>query len=138
MRRLFRILHWQARCRYWRRQAEAAKAEVGRLQLSLIAERCRNMQREDTFVSASILGQRGMWGIAPRSGPALQPTEKPKAQHQPPDPYALSGADLMEFDLEWKPIAEAQGISLIEAKRKFIAEVVVPRRLPLNDEPFAN
>ena len=134
--RLLRINHWRARARYWRREAEAAKREVARLHLSLLAERYRNLHREDMFVSASIMGQRGMWGVAPRGGPAQQPEAKKVTP--PPDPYALSGADLMEFDLEWKPIAEAQGISLIEAKRKFIAEVVVPRRLPLNDEPFAN
>ena len=126
-------LRYRLRARRWRARAVVAEAEVKMLRLLLTAERNRNMLREDTFASAAVLGQRGMWGMAPRSGPAVAP-EKPKAQA--PDPYNLSGADLMEFDLEWKPIAEAQGIPMHEAKRRFIAEVVVPRRMPLNDDPF--
>jgi len=134
MRRLFRILHWQARCRYWRRQAEAAKAEVARLQLSLLAERYRNLHREDMFVSASVMGHRGMWGVAPRGGPAQQPEAKKVTP--PPDPYALSGADLMEFNTEWMPIADAKGIGRQTALEQFYRDVLVPRRIPLNDDPF--
>jgi len=134
MRRLFRITHWVARARYWKRQAQTAKAEVARLQLSLLAETWRNRAREDTFASAAILGQRNMWGIAPRTGPAA--TEQPKPRPQPIDPYQLSGPDLMEFDTFWKPDAEAAGISILQAKQKFINEVVLPRRMPLNDDPY--
>lgn len=113
-----------------------AESELARLRLAMEAERWRNYSREDTFASAAILGQRGMWGIAPRSGPALE--ERPKsAQPSPPDPYNLSGADLMEFETFWKPEAEAQGIPTQEAKRRFVNEVVVPRRMPLNDDPFS-
>ncbi len=133
--RLLRINHWRARSRFWRKQAEVAKREVARLQLSLLAERYRNLTREDMFVSASVMGQRGMWGVAPRMGPAG--TQQPQqAAPTPSDPYQLSGADLMEFDLEWKPLAEQKGISMAEAKRQFVQEVVLPRRVPLNDDPF--
>ena len=135
MKRLFRILHWQARCRYWRKQAEAAKREVARLQLSLLAERYRNLTREDMFVSASVMGARGMYGVAPRGGPALVEPSQPKVPAV--DPYQLSGADLMEFETFWKPDAEAAGISLVVAKQKFIQEVVIPRRAPLQDDPFS-
>lgn len=134
--RLFRINHWRARARFWRQQAESAKREVARLQLSLLAERYRNLNREDYFVSAAVMGGRGMVGIVPRSGPAV--SETPRVAPPAPDPYNLSGADLMEFDLEWKPLAEAQGISMQEAKRQFVRDVVMPRRIPLNDDPFSN
>lgn len=133
--RLLRINHWRARARYWRGQADAAKREVARLQLSLLAERHRNMAREDTFASAAVLGARNMWGLAPRTGPALSDSPKPVPQA---DPYNLSGADLMEFETFWKPDAEASGVSVSEAKRQFVRDVVMPRRMPLNDEPFSN
>jgi hypothetical protein len=75
-----------------------------------------------------------MWGLAPRSGPAVSEVSKPV--QQPVDPYNLSGADLMEFETFWKPDAEASGVSLHEAKRQFVQQVVIPRRMPLNDDPF--
>lgn len=136
MKRLLKLFHWRALVRYWHRRAQRAEAEVGALKRQLAAERWRNMQREDTFASAAVLGSRNMWGLAPRSGPAMQ---QPHAQPQQPatiDPYSLSGADLMEFETFWKPDAEAAGVPINEAKRRFIQEVVVPRRMPLNDDPF--
>jgi hypothetical protein len=77
-----------------------------------------------------------MWGIAPRTGPAV--TEQPKPKPQPIDPYQLGGADQLEFDTFWKPDAEAMNIPLHLAKQRFINEVVLPRRAPLQDDPFAN
>jgi len=132
--RLLRLNHWRARARYWRKQADLAKREVARLHLSLVAERYRNMQREDTFASAAFLGHRNMWGLAPRTGPAA--TEEVKKA--PALPYQWTGADLMEFETFWKPDAEAAGISLAEARRQFEQQVITPRRIPLNDEFGAN
>ncbi len=137
MRRLLRILHWQARCRYWRKQAEAAKREVARLQLSLLAERYRNLAREDTFVSATVMGGRNMFGVAPRNGPAMQP-ESPKLQPTiDVDPWQqLPWADKAEFQTEWWPLAEAKGRSEVQARQDFMAQLA--HRRQLNDEPFSN
>lgn len=133
MRRLFRIAHWAARARYWRKRVASLERDNARLRLELTAETWRNRSREDTFASAAVLGSRQMWGLAPRVGPAhVEPKQRP----QPVDPYHLSGADQMEFDTFWKPDAEAAGIPLHQAKQRFIAEVVMPRRQPLNDDPF--
>lgn len=134
MKRLLRLLRWRAQVRYWHRRAAKAEAECGLLKLQLAAERWRNMSREDTFASAAVLGSRNMWGLAPRTGPALQESTKQPAQQ--PDPYNLSGPDLLEFDTYWKPDAEAGGVPLMEAKRQFIQQVVMPRRMPLNDDPY--
>lgn len=135
MKRLLKLLHWRALVRYWHRRAQRAEAEVGALKLQLSAERYRNMQREDTFASAAVLGSRNMWGLAPRSGPAVQAPARTESAAAI-DPYSLSGADLLEFETFWKPDAEAANIPINEAKRRFIQEVVVPRRMPLNDDPF--
>jgi hypothetical protein len=74
--RLLRINHWRARARFHRKQADAAKKEVARLQLFLLAEKYRNLNREDYFVSAAVMGGRGIVGIPARTGPALQPEKK--------------------------------------------------------------
>lgn len=136
MKRLLKLLHWRALVRYWHRRALRAEAEVGALKLQLSAERYRNMQREDTFASAAVLGSRNMWGLAPRTGPALQETPQQPVP-QPPNPYSLSGADLMEYELEWKPLAEAQGVPDYEAKRKFMLELERRRGNRLQDDPFS-
>ena len=126
-------LKYRIRARRWRERAMKAEAELVSLKLQMIAETWRNRAREDTFASAAVLGSRNMFGIAARSGPA-QVERKP--QSQPVDPYQLSGADLMEFETFWKPDAEAAGIGLTQAKQEFIKQVVLPRRQPLNDDPF--
>lgn len=128
-------LRYRLRARRWRARALNAETELGRVRLQLVAETWRNRTREDTFASASILGARNMWGLAPRTGPAA--TEDKKPQAPPSDPYQLSGPDLMEFNTFWQPDAEAAGISLQEAKRQFVQQVVLPRRQPLNDDPYS-
>lgn len=127
-------LRYRLRTRRWRLRALAAERERDLLRLQLSAERWRNQQREDTFASAAVLGSRNMWGLAPRVGPAVSETTKPTSSST--DPYSLSGADLMEFETFWKPDAEAANIPLHEAKRRFMQEVVMPRRMPLNDDPY--
>ena len=92
------------------------------------------MQREDTFASAAVLGSRNMWGLAPRTGPALQ--ETPKQPAPQPNPYALSGPDLLEYEVEWKPLAEAQGVPDTEARRQFALELERRRGNKLQDDPF--
>ena len=129
-------LRYRLRTRRWRLRALAAERERDLLKLQLSAERWRNQAREDTFASAAVLGSRNMWGLAPRSGPAVSGMAKPAPQ--PPDPFNLSGADLLEFETYWKPDAEANGIAIHEAKRQFVQQVVIPRRMPLNDDPFGS
>src|SRR6266496_3844812 len=107
---------WRAKAKYWQRRAEKAEKHVHEAERQLKAELWRNIHRGDLFTSAAIMGGRGMWGVAPRSGPAE--TEKSKEAKPPVDPYDLRGADLMEFDTFWKADAEAAGVSIQEAKRK--------------------
>jgi hypothetical protein len=133
----FRWRHWRARAKFWQRLAEKAEARAVKAEQQLTAELWRNIQRGDLFTSAAIMGQRGMWGVAPRSGPA-EVTEPKKQAAPTADPYDLRGPDLMEFETFWKPDAEAAGIPINEAKRRFVNEVVLPRRMPLNDDPYGN
>ena len=129
--RLFRILHWQARARYWHRKFEKAEHTISLLRQELTAEMIRNREREDTFASASILGQRQMYGLAPRSGPAVQPAEKSAAL----DPWlSLSWADEAEFKTQWWPLAQAQGLTEPQARQDFTNELA--QRKQLRDEPF--
>lgn len=127
----------ELRARYWRRRALAAESAQREAEQQLNRELWRQINRADLYTSAAIMGTRGMWGIPPRSAPAE--LDKPKQQPvaAPVDPYRLTGPDLMEFDTFWKPDAEAAGVPLQEAKRQFIEQVVIPRRMPLIDEPFS-
>ena len=125
-----------ARARYWRRRALRAEAQAKQQALELSAEMARNREREDTFVSATVMGTRGMYGVAPRTGPALKPVKQLPAPTTMDD--GLTYADRLEFDLYWKPDAEAAGVDLATAKRKYMEEVVLPRRMPLNDDPYNN
>lgn len=136
MRKLWRILHWRARATYWRKQAQSAKREVARLQLSLLAERYRNMAREDTFVSASVMGSRQMFGVAPRLAPASIDTVASLPAPSPTDPFnALPWPDKAEFETEWLPLALAQGRSEMQARQDFLA-ALASRQLLKDD--YAN
>lgn len=129
MRSLIKFLRLIARVR-------ALGSKVALLEKQLEAERYRNIVREDFFVSAAVMGGRGIVGIPPRVGPAYQPRQPV----QPPvyDPFQLHGVDLMEFEAEWKPQAEAAGITEHEAKRQFILELEKRRGNKLIDDPYAN
>ena len=134
MRRLLRILRLPARVRFYRLKAEKLERTVTMLRRELNAECARNREREDVFVSASVLGQRGMYGIPPRSGPALQaaPTPQPSIAT---DPWNnLAWADKAEFQTQWWPLAQESGRSEMQARQDFMAELA--NRRQLNDEPF--
>lgn len=136
MRRLFRILHWRARARFWERRAHESEARASAAEMQLKAEMYRNLTREDTFVSAAVLGSRGMWGLAPRTGPAQTPQAR-LTPALPADPWdSLTPADKMEFDTFYRRDAEAAGVPLESAKQKFMHDVIIPRRMPLNDDSF--
>jgi hypothetical protein len=128
-------LRYRLRARRWRARALRAESERDVLKLQLSAERWRNQAREDTFASAAVLGSRNMWGLAPRTGPT-QAEHKQAAQQ--PVPPNWTGADLLEFETYWKSDAAAAGVSEMEAKRQFEQQVIIPRRMPLHDEPFSN
>ena len=129
MKRLLAQLYYRTRMRYWRQRARQAERE-------LKAERYRNMAREDAFVSASIMGQRGMFGVAPRTGPALQRQRAPEPTIAA-DPWAtnLTGAEKLEFDTLWWPDAQLAQVDRATAQKQFY-ETVMQRRQPLNDEVF--
>lgn len=143
MIRFFRLL---VRVRYWKRRALSAEkrhldlteqfaAEKAALQSQMEAERWRNVAREDTYASATILGGRGMWGVAPRTGPAStqRPTSLLEVASQSGVPV-MSGPDRMEFETQWLPYAEQNGISRQQAERDFLRELA--NRKALHDEPM--
>jgi len=133
--RLFRILHWRARARYWQRKAEKLERTVNMLRRELNAETERNRNREDVFVSATVMGTRGMYGIPPRSGSALQAVTPTPAVAS--DPWQqLKWEDKAEFVTEWLPLAQQNGRSEMQARQDFMAELA--NRRQLNDEPFSN
>lgn len=127
MKRLLQLFRFRAQVRYWRHRALKAEGQLD-------AERCRNQTREDFFVSASVMGTRGMFGIAPRIGPAQ--TGKPTSPLQQA-PLAMTGADRLEFETLWLPDARAAGVDDNTALRDFMQEIA-KRRVPLNDEPYSH
>ena len=130
--RLFRILHWRARAKYYQRKLERSERTVAMLRQELNAEMNRNREREDTFVSATVMGGRNMFGVAPRRGPVLQATPVPITETD--QWQQLPWADKAEFTTEWWPLAQERGRSEIQARQDFMAELA--RRRQLNDEPF--
>lgn len=131
----FRWQRWRARAKHYQRQAAKLEAALKELREDLEAETFRNRAREDTFVSAAVMGSRGMFGVPPRTGPAIQRQAQPEPFH-PTDPWdsLLTGADRLEFETNWWPDAQRANVSLVTAKQQFMEEVAARRRL--NDEPF--
>jgi hypothetical protein len=127
----FRWQFWRKRARYWRMKCRAAEARYVLLEIQAKAEYYRNMSREDTFASAAILGAKGMFGVAPRVGPAA--THQPQSILQTVAP-TMSGVDRMEFDTQWLPYAIQNGISPQQAEGDFLKELA--QRKALNDEPM--
>lgn len=129
-KRLFRWQYWRWRSRYWRQRAIKAEKQ-------LAAEMWRDRERSDIFATISMRAA-GLFGMEARTGPA--PINQRKVEVKQPaypgtDQDGFTWADRQEFNLYWKPEAEAAGISLRDAEQKFLREVVIPRRSPLNDEP---
>lgn len=117
-----------AQSEYWR--ARCLKAEE---QLAL--ETCRNRHREDTITTMAISSLTGIVGFPPRGGPAQK--QIPRAAQQPQrslDPWDDLGAvELMEFETNWLPDAEAHNVPLAQAKSLFLTELANRKRF--NDLP---
>lgn len=137
-----RWLRLHARVRYWRRRAKSAESNESDLRAQLEAEKWRNLEREDILVMAP-LRMAGLWGTPPpRTEPAIaakrEVRETPRLA-QSTDPWdTLSGADKAEFEMYWKADAEAAGVGILQARERFLTEVVLPRRQPLMDDWSAN
>lgn len=130
-KRLFRWQYWRWRSKYWRHRAIKAEKQ-------LAAEMWRDRERSDILASASIRAI-GMFGLEPRTAPAV--VKQPRrsivpASYPGTDQDGFTYADRMEFEMMWWPDAQAAGVSLRDAKTKFLQEVIIPRRSPLNDEPL--
>ena len=123
---ILRLLGWLRRigaAEYWRLRAHRAEA-------ALEAEVWRNRNREDVFVSAAILGGRGMVGIAPRSAPATLPGTAPRVL-QAANPWeTLTWHEKAEFETEWLMPAMNQGISKQKAEADFMAELLRRKQHP--------
>jgi len=143
--RLSRIFRLTARARYWKQRALKSErflvAEQNRLDHTITllrdelnAEMNRNREREDTFMSATVMGGRNMYGVAARIGPALKRQEAAVASQS--DPWQqLPWEDRAEFATEWWPGAQAVGRSEMQARQDFMQELA--KRKQLNDEPFS-
>ncbi len=132
VRKFFKWRHWRAATKFWRKRALKAEA-------SLEAEMLRNREREDTLITVPMRAM-GLFGIPAREAPAplVRNVSRPTSQLvKSTDPWdSLSWADRQEFDMYWKDDAAAAGVPLMQARERFLAEVVIPRRQPLMDEPF--
>lgn len=129
MIRFFRLL---TRIRYWRSRALKAETRIIEISAQAEAEIWRNREREDTFVSAVVLGGRGMVGISPRSGPASQP-ERHRLTETSDPVSALTGIEKMEFQTQWLPLGLAKGHSERRVMQDFLSELGT--RKSFNDEP---
>lgn len=131
MIKLFRLY---ARLRYWRLRALRVEAELAQVKAEAKAEAYRNLYREDMFVSAAVMGSRGMVGIQPRNGPAEIPQPR-LALAETPDPWnAVTPIEKMEFQTQWVPIGLQQGFTMQQMQRDFIKELA--GRKKFNDEPM--
>lgn len=124
------------RFRYWRRRALHAETQLREIRADYDAEIWRNRDREDTFVSAAIMGSKGMFGVAPRTAPARQRQQVAEPTYAA-DPFdSLSFADKNEFEVFWRPHIPPH-VSAESAKRQFMAELA-SRKQPLNDDYVGN
>lgn len=132
-------LRYRLRTRRWRQRALAAEALLADARAQLEVEMWRNREREDTFVSATVMGSRQMYGVPPRSAPAMKQVNRPMPALTASgvDADGFTWADRQEFEMYWKTDADAVGVPIQEAKRKFYEEVIIPRRTPLNDDPYS-
>lgn len=125
-------LRFRIRARHWKRRALLAERE-------LKAECLRNREREDELITVP-MRMGGLFGMPPRTGSvpvrqvAPQAVPKLKAASGPWDSWTW--ADRQEFEMFWKP--EADGVIQTEqqVRERFHNEVIIPRRQPLNDDPY--
>ena len=129
---MIKFFRLYARLRYWRLRALEAERELIEVKADAKAEYYRNMMREDTFVSATVMGGRSMWGIPPRSGPAE--VQQPSRLAAAPDPWAaLTGVEKMEFQTQWLPLGLDKGYSMQRIQQDFLRELA--DRKSFRDEP---
>ena len=129
-------LRYRLRTRRWRQRALAAEDEISNLKRELYAEMWRNREREDMFVSASVMGSRGMFGVKARSGPVA-----PKQLNAAPIPVQsysdnpfdrLSWAEKEEYRMFYLQDGLAAGHSEQQIQQRFMEELAT--RKILNDE----
>lgn len=131
MIKLFRLY---ARLRYWRLRALRVEAELAQVKAEAKAEAYRNLYREDMFVSAAVMGSRGMVGIQPRNGPAEIPQPRPLLT-EAPDPWkAVTGVEQMEFHGQWVPLGLQRGLTMQQMQQDFLRELTA-RKQKFSDEP---
>ena len=132
----FRWQRWRARSKHYQRQAAKLESALKELRADFDAEMNRNRAREDAFVSAAVMGSRGMFGVPPRTGPARPRQDQQPQPFHPPDPFdtLLTGADKLEFQTLWLPDAIRVGIPESQARKEFFE--VVQQRRQLNDDPI--
>ena len=130
---MIKLLRLYTRLRYWRLRAMQLERDLAATKAQAEAEMYRNREREDVFVSAAVLGSRGMIGLPPRSGPAAQPQQHRLVES--PDPWtALNFNERAEFETEWLADAMRNGIPRQKAQNDFLLELA--RRKRFNDEPM--
>ena len=126
---MFRLLGWLrhfAAAEYWRNRARNAEA-------LLEVETMRNREREDTFVSATVMGGRNMWGVPPRSGPAMM--KQVGASSVATDPIqTLTPLERTEFYTQYLEDARRAGIPDKQALSDFLRDVA--SRKQSNEEPL--
>ncbi len=130
-----KFLRLLARIRYWRSRALRAEHKWIELHAQAEAERWRNQGREDTFVSAAVMGGRGMMGVPPRYGPAetMQPIQSRLTTVSDPM-SALTGLEKMEFQTYYLAPGREQGLSTQRIEQDFLRDLA--KRKQFNDEPM--
>lgn len=127
-------LRYRLRSRHWQARALKAEARVRQLEADLQAEGYRNREREDMFVSATVMGSRGMYGVRARTGPAIKRVDQPSApQLYSSDPFdRLSWAEKEEFKMFYLQDGLNSGFSEQQIRQRFMEELA--SRKILNDE----
>lgn len=130
-------LRYRLRSRRWRQRALMAEDEISQLKRELYAEMWRNREREDMFVSASIMGSKGMYGVRARSGPVIAPKQIQPAAPQLPGysdtPFdKLTWAEKEEYRMFYLQDGLSAGHSEQQIQQRFMEDLAA--RKILNDE----